>query len=295
MIRYAAVLAASLLAGAVLAQPVPPVSAPSPSPSPSPSVVPTASPAPKPTPVPTPGPPVVVWLLNGDRLTGTIASESKTAIRVKLPFASILVPKSSIERLSRDGKEEVLHEATEHVTVVAPAPRPAAVPTAHLVLVITGASFWQAWDRKDAPVDPTLRLHIRIDEAEVAAWADGTLDPRDLPGAVVNTFAFTGEEAGLAAPHVLLSPPEIQPGRVVLRVDVPGVVGENRRLSVTYQVNESSVENPAWRDVVMATATLTLRGDGPTVIQLRQARGQMEFARKRMREVESFRIDISTE
>ena len=287
----AAALAASLLAAAALAQAVPPAS----SPSPSPSVSPAASPAPKPTPVPTPGPPVVVWLLNGDRLTGTIASESKTSIRVKLPFASILVPKSRIERLSRDGKEEILHESREQVTVVAPAPRVPAVPTAHLVLVLTGASFWQAWDRKDAPVDPTLRLHIRIDEAEVAAWADGTLDPRDLPGAVVNTFAFTGDEAGLAAPHVLLSPPEVQPGRVVLRVDVPRVVGENRRLSVTYQVNEGSVENPAWRDVVMATATLTLRGDGPTPIQLRQARGQMEFARKHMREVESFRIDISTE
>ena len=284
---------ASLLAAVALAQPVPPVS--SPSPSPSPSVLPAASPAPKPTPVPTPGPPVVVWLLNGDRLTGTIASESKTSIRVKLPFASILVPKSRIERLSRDGKEEILHESREQVTVVAPAPRVPAVPTAHLVLVLTGASFWQAWDRKDAPVDPTLRLHIRIDEAEVAAWADGTLDPRDLPGAVVNTFAFTGDEAGLAAPHVLLSPPEVQPGRVVLRVDVPRVVGENRRLSVTYQVNEGSVENPAWRDVVMATSTLTLRGDGQTPIQLRQTRGQMEFARKHMREVESFRIEISTE
>jgi len=289
----AAALAASLLAAAALAQAVPPVS--SPAPSPPPSASPTASPAPKPTPVPTPGPPVVVWLLNGDRLTGTIASESKTSLRVKLPFASILIPKNSIERLSRDGKEEILHESREQVTVVAPAPRVPAVPTAHLVLVLTGASFWQAWDRKDAPVDPTLRLHIRIDEAEVAAWADGTLDPRDLPGAVVNTFAFTGDEAGLAAPHVLLSPPEVQPGRVVLRVDVPRVVGENRRLSVTYQVNEGSVENPAWRDVVMATSTLTLRGDGPTPIQLRQARGQMEFARKHMREVESFRIEISTE
>ena len=289
----AAALAASLLAAAALAQAVPPVS--SPAPSPPPSASPSASPAPKPTPVPTPGPPVVVWLLNGDRLTGTIASESKTSLRVKLPFASILIPKNSIERLSRDGKEEILHESREQVTVVAPAPRVPAVPTAHLVLVLTGASFWQAWDRKDAPVDPTLRLHIRIDEAEVAAWADGTLDPRDLPGAVVNTFAFTGDEAGLAAPHVLLSPPEVQPGRVVLRVDVPRVVGENRRLSVTYQVNEGSVENPAWRDVVMATSTLTLRGDGPTPIQLRQTRGQMEFARKRMREVESFRIEISTE
>ncbi len=290
MTRCAAALAASLLAATSLAQPVPPA-APSPSPSPS---APSAPPAPKPA--PTPGPPIVVWLLNGDRLTGTIVSESKTSLRVKLPFASVLIPKSRIERLVRaDGKEEVLHEAVERVTVVAPAPRAPAVPTAHLVFVLTGASFWQAWDRKDAPVDPTLRLHIRIDEAEVAAWADGTLDPRDLPGAVVNTFAFNGDEAGLAAPHVLLSPPEVQPGRVVLRVDVPAVVGENRRLSVTYQVNEGSVENPAWRDVVMATATITLRGDGPTPIQLRQTRGQMEFARKRMREVESFRIEISTE
>ena len=38
------------------------------------------------------------------------SSESKTALRVKLPFASILIPKSRIERLVRaDGKEEVLH------------------------------------------------------------------------------------------------------------------------------------------------------------------------------------------
>lgn len=238
----------------------------------------------------------MVWLLNGDRVTGTIASETKTGIRVKLPFASILIPKSRIERLVRaDGKEEVLHEATDHVTVVAPAPRAPSVPTAHLALVVTGASFWQAWDRKDPPSDPTLRLQVRIDEAAVAAWADGTLDPKDLPGAIVNTFAFTGDEAAMAAPHVLLSPAEVQPGRVVLRIDVPNVVGENRRLSIVYQVNEGSVESPAWRDVAMATSTLTLRGEGPTLIQLRQDRGRMEFARKHMREVESFHIQIEAE
>jgi hypothetical protein len=295
VIRYAAVLAASLVAAASFAQAVPPTAV-APSPSPSPSVLPAASPAPKPTPTPPPGPPIVVWLLNGDRLTGTVASESKTSLRVKLPFASVLIPKSRIERVVRgDGKEEVLHEATEHVTVVAPAPSAPAVPTAHLVLVITGASFWQAWDRKEPPADPTLRLQVRIDEQAVAAWADGTLDPQDLKGAIVNTFAFTGDEAAMAAPHVLLSPAEVQPGRVVLRVDVPRAVGENRRLGIVYQVNEGSVASPAWRDVAMATATLPLRGEGPSPIQIRQARGQMEFARKHMREVESFKIEISTE
>jgi len=288
--RCAAVLAASLVAATSFAQPVPP--APSPSPSPSPSVVPSAS-APRPSAAP--GPPVVVWLLNGDRLTGTIASESKTALRVQLPFASILIPKSRIERLVRaNGKEEVLH-AVERVAVASPTPPPV-VPTAHLVLVVTGASFWQAWDRKDAPPDPTLRLQVRIDEEPVATWTDATLDPQDLPGALVNTFAFTGgDEAGMAAPHVLLSPPEVQPGRVVLRLGLPGIVGEGRRLGIAYQTNAGSTASPAWRDVAMATSTVTLLAKGPTPIQLRQDRGHMEFARKHMRDVESFRIEIAPE
>jgi hypothetical protein len=238
----------------------------------------------------------VVWLLNGDRLTGTIASETKTAIRVKLPFATLLIPKSRVERLVRaDGKEEVLHPA-ERAAAASPAPSPPAVPAAHLVLVVTGASFWQAWDPKDAPPDPTLRLQVRIDEEPVATWTDATLDPKDLPGAIVNTFAFTGgDEAGMAAPNVLLSPAEVQPGRVVLRLGLPGLAGEGRRLGIAYQTNEGSAASPSWRDVAMATSTVTLLPEGPTPIQLRQDRGHMEFARKHMRDVESFRIEIAPE
>jgi hypothetical protein len=72
-------------------------------------------------------------------------------------------------------------------------------------------------------------------------------------------------------------------------------VGEGRRLGIAYQTNEGTAASPAWRDVAMAKATVTLRGEGPTPIQLRQDRGRMEFARKHMREVESFRIEISSE
>ena len=163
--------------------------------------------------------------------------------------------------------------------------------------MVTGASFWQAWDRKDPPADPTLRLQVRIDEEPVATWVDASLDPEDLPGAVVNTFAFTGDEAGMAAPGVLLSPPEVQPGRVVLRVGVPRVVGAGpppaRR---PIRSTKRSAASPAWRDVATATATVDpARRTGRRRIQLRQDRGQMEFTRKRMRDVETFRIEISTE
>jgi hypothetical protein len=210
-----------------------------------------------------------------------------------MPFATVLIPKSRIDRLVRaDGTEEVL---------AAPAPLAAGSPTlppkpaARLVLVVTGASFWQAWDPKDAPSDPTLRLQVRIDEEPVATWVDAGLDPEDLPGAVVNTFAFTsGEEAGMAAPGVLLTPPEVQPGRVVLRIGLAGVAGP-RQLRVSYQVNEGGAAAPAWRDVATATATATLQPDGPTVVQLRQDRGRMEYTRRRMRDVETFRIEVATE
>lgn len=236
----------------------------------------------------------VVWLRNGDRLTGTIVSETARSVRLKMPFATILIPRSRIERLVRaDGKEEVLGGAPP---VAAASPTPPPMPTARLVLVVTGASFWQAWDRKDAPADPTLRLQVRVDEEPVATWVDAGLDPDDLPGAVVNTFAFTsGDEAGMAAPGVLLAPPEVQPGRVVLRIGLPGPAGPDRHLRVSYQVNEGGAAAPAWRDVSTATATATLRRNGPTVVQLRQDRGQMEYARKRMRDVETFRIEMVAE
>jgi len=240
----------------------------------------------------------VVWLRNGDRLTGTIVSETTTSLRLKLPFATLLIPKSRIERLTRaDGREEIL--TASPLVPVGPSPKapaPPAAPRPNLVLAVTGASFWQAWDRKEAPADPTLRLQVRIDEQPVAIWVDATLDPEDLPGAVVNTFAFTsGDEAGLASPGVLLMPPEVQPGRVLLRIGAPAAVGADRHVRVSYQVNEGSETAPAWRELAAAGTTATLRADGPTVLQLRQDRGQMEFTKKRMRDVETFRIELFPE
>jgi len=238
--------------------------------------------------------PEVVWLRNGDRLTGTIVSETKLAVRLKLPFATVLIPKSRIERLVRaDGKEEVLGAPA---AAPAPSPSPTPAPAPRLALAVTGASFWRAWDKKDAPEDPSLRLEVRIDEEPIAAWTDSRLDPEDLPGAVVNTFAFTaGDVAGAAAPGVLLAPPETQPGRALLKVDLPQVSPDTHSLRVAYQVNEGTAAAPAWREVATTSAALTLRTDAPTVMVLRQQRGQMEFARKRMRGVETFGLELGPE
>jgi hypothetical protein len=132
----------------------------------------------------------------------------------------------------------------------------------------------------------------------VASWTDARLDPEDLPGAIVNTFAFaSGDEAGVTTPGVLLAAPEVQPGRVLLRMELPGV-GEDRRLRVAYQTNQATTASPAWRDAASATIGVNLRPDAPAIVQVRQERGRMEFAgfpRKKMRGVETFRIELSTE
>jgi hypothetical protein len=235
----------------------------------------------------------VIWLSNGDRLTGSIVSETKTAVRLKTAFASVLIPKTQIERLVRaDGKEEVLNK-TERP---APSPSPSAPPAPRLVLAVTGASFWRAWDKKNPPADPSLRLEVRIDEEPVASWTDSRLDPEDLPGAIVNTFAFTsGDVAGAAAPGVLLASPEAQPGRVLLRLELPKVSMDRHNVRIAYEVNEGSAESPAWREVATTAIPVAFRTDAPTVVQLRQQRGEMEFTRKRMRGVETFGLELAPE
>jgi hypothetical protein len=237
----------------------------------------------------------VVWLRNGDRVTGTITSETARVVRLKTPYGPLVIPKSRIERLVRaDGKEEVLHAAQ-----VAPSPSPSPVAArARLVLAVTGHTFFMAWDRRDPPADPTLRLELRLDEDPLALWTDARLDPEEVPGAVVNSFSFApADVAASAAPDVQLSPAEVQPGRVVLRLEVPVATAE-RRLRVAYQVNQGTVQAPAWHDVAVASLPVGLRAEAPTVVQLRQDRGRMEFAgfpRRKMRNVETFHIELGLE
>jgi hypothetical protein len=237
----------------------------------------------------------VVWLRNGDRLTGTITSETARVVRLKTPYGPLVIPKSKIEKLVRaDGKEEVLHAAE---AVPSPSPSPMA-PRARLVLAVTGKTFWMAWDRRDAPPDPTLRLEVRLDEDPLAIWTDAHLDPEEVPGAVVNAFSFApADVAASPAPDVQISPAEVQPGRVVLRLEVP-LATAARTLRVAYQTNQGTAQAPAWHDVAAASVPVGLHADAPTVVALRQDRGRMEFAgfpRRKMRNVETFHIDLAPE
>jgi len=263
---------------------------PSPSTSPSPR-----STRPSPATVAPKTRPEIVWLLGGDRVTGTILSETARVVRLKTPYGPLVIPKSKIERLVRaDGKEEVLHAAE---AVPSPSPSPLA-PRARLVLAVTGHTFFMAWDRRDAPPDPTLRLEVRLDEDPLATWTDAHLDPEEVPGALVNAFSFApADVAATVAAGAQLSPAEVQPGRVVLRLEVP-VAAADRKLRVAYQMNQGTAQAPAWHDVAIASAPVALRADASTVVQVRQDRGRMEFAgfpRRKMRNVDTFHIDLALE
>jgi hypothetical protein len=239
----------------------------------------------------------VYYLQDGDRISGKTLSQAAGQYRVQTPYGRVTIPKGKVEKIVHDdGREEVLKQAE------APLPTPEPPPPAarlHVVFVVTGASFWQAWaPSKDATPDPTLRLAVSIDERGVVTYTDAETDP-DIPGAIVNAFSFDAEHVSVAAAVAASAlPPETRPGRISLRLELnPELAGE-RSLRVAYQANEGTATAPAWRDLASGAIHAELKAEATNVVRLHQDRGRMEFSgfgRKKMKNVESFRIEMGME
>ncbi len=260
--------------------------------SPSPGVAPAAPKSARRAPRRPAGPPDTYHLTDGDRVTGHTSSQDRRRFVVVTPYGTLRLPREALERIVRgDGREEILRPAAT------PSPSPPAPPPAPLLRVsVGGATFWQAWDRRDT-IDPTLRLVLTLDGRELAAYVDETLDPQDLPGATVNTFSFDAGQVRITpAAEVSAAVPEVRPGQVVLRLALPerdAAAPELRRLGLAYQVNAGTRETPTWRDAATAEVELPLRSGATAEVELRQDAGRMEFSgfsRKRMKHVESFRL-----
>jgi len=240
--------------------------------------------------------PDVYVLRGGDRITAEPLLEGKRSFKVKTPYGVLTIPRSKVERVIRaDGTEQVVNpevaspKPVETVATLPPARR------ARLILIITGKTFWQAWDPKTRPApDPTLRLAVSLDEEVVATYTDAKIDP-EIKGAVANSFSFAPEDVAAAAgERVLLSPPEVRPGRIALKIDVPTAAAPGR-LRIAYQVNEGSATEPAWRDLATGSTDVDLRADVPTFVKVEQDVGRMEFSgfpRRRMKFVETFHLEL---
>jgi len=241
----------------------------------------------------------VFVLLAGDRITGRPVLNGKRAITVETPFGRLVIPRSRIERIIRaDGSEEVVNQPLI-VAAATPAPAPPRpVTRPRLVLVIQGQTFFHAWDGKAAArVDPSLRLEVRLDEDPIASWVDAKTDP-EIKGVLLNTFSFAPEDvAAFAGRGVELAPPEVQPGRAVLKIGIAPQTAR-RKLRLAYQINEGDADHPSWRDLATGATEVDLRPAAPTIVQVRQNRGKMEFSgflHRRMKNVDTFRIDLQTE
>jgi len=225
----------------------------------------------------------LVVFVNGDRLSGAIVATGTKRVRLRTPYGRLEIPRTEIERLVwEDGREEI---------VTPPAEPPPPTTTADLVLLVNGHTFWQAWDPKTPPADPSLRLVVRLDGGEVIAWSDVNLDPEDLPGAVVNSFVFDPERLFVRpADGVKADPPETGAGGIRLALELPPELAGDRWLSVAYQVNDASSSYPEWRDLVDGGTRVRLTAESPVQVRLEQDRGLMEYTDRTMQAVETFRI-----
>jgi hypothetical protein len=234
----------------------------------------------------------VVTLTNGDRVSGKIVSRTAKRVRLQTPYGLLLVPRDAIARIQRDdGAIEVLNEPPAPQPLPPPPPEPA-----QLRLVVSGASFWQAWDPKSAPPDPSLRLALRLDGGELASYTDATLDPEDLPKAVVNSFVFAPDKLAIrVAEGIVAGPPVVVPGEIGLPLKLPAELAGRHRLSLAYQVNEGTVSAPQWRDVVSGASDVVLEAGRASALRIEQGRGTMEYTRRKMRNVETFTATLQPE
>jgi hypothetical protein len=243
----------------------------------------------------------VYVLTNGDRVTGKRVARTKRNFTVQTEFGRLVIPRARVERIVKDDGtvEEINAPGTAPDMPSANAAAPQALPRARVVLIVVGKSFWLAWNPKVNPgVDPTIRLEVQLDGEPIASYADTKTDPKDLPGATVNTFSFLeGDFEMEGAAGAVLGPPEVRPGRASLRIDVPfpSDAPPARKLRVSYQFNAGTADEPEWKDAIAAETTMTLLRGQPSFVLLRQDPGKMEYSgmKPRMRKIETFRLDLA--
>ena len=242
----------------------------------------------------------VVVLVNGDQITGRVVGSVTRRVRLQTPYGVLVIPAEKVDRIKHDdGSEERLRAAPVPAAAPTPAPTPA---TATLLLVVTGASFWHAWDPKSAPQDPSLRLELRLDERVLATYTDVNLDPEDLPKAVVNSFVFSRERLFVSGGEgITVSPPTLAASEIRLELRIPQALTGERRLRLAYQLNDAGSAAPRWRDVAFAGAPVRLGAGRSLRVRVQQDRGTMEYSRKglrgasQMRGVETFRATLEVE
>ena len=236
----------------------------------------------------------VYVMTDGDRITGKTLSQASGFYKVDTPYGRVAIPRGRVAKVVHDdGREEILNAVP-----VSPTPDSAAsANVVHLVIVMTGASFWQAW-REGEVADPSLKLQLSLDEEAVASYVDGTPDP-EIPGATVNSFSFAPEDVKLVPGHgVRMEPPDTRPGRITLKLDVPADKAGERRFRLAYQANDGSAGSPAWRDLVDTLIHVTLKTETPAIVEIKQNQGKMEFSgfgKKKMKNVETFLIEARTQ
>jgi len=234
-----------------------------------------------------------VILTNGDRVTGQVVARGTQRLRVQTPYGLLVIPIEKIGRIRKDdGSEEVLNAPV-------PAPEPTPVPTPkpplRLEVVVNGHSFWQAWDPKSAPADPSLRFEVQLDGIIIGAYRDRVLDPLDLPKATVNTFAFLPDAAARqGAPGMTVLLPATKDGGTHLAFELPPEEAGRHKLRVVYQANEGPADKPMWTDLTEAAFDLEIRAAGTTTVRLEQSRGTMQFLKKHMQGVETFLLRLDT-
>jgi hypothetical protein len=218
----------------------------------------------------------VLILSNGDRVTGKITLRGKSTVRLRTPYGMLTVPKKAIEAIEDDdGSREVLNPRPT------PPPTPPPAPP-ELEVQVQGDAFWYAWDPRALPESTAVGLRVKLEDTVLATFSDPVLEPNEIRGAVVNAFALTPEAVVEPAPGVTA---EAEAGGARLRLRLPPGTPDGR-LRLSYVLMPAG--SGAFAEVAAGTTRVHLAAGRQTLVRVRQARGAMEWSKRRIQNAETF-------
>lgn len=238
----------------------------------------------------------VFVLKDGDRVTGSISGETKNSIIVKSAYGPLTIPRGRILRIIKDDGSDRAFTVPRDLGAPTPAPTPTPPPPNPIVLTVGGTTFWHAWEEKDAPEDTSLRLVVSLDEQPVATFTDPVVEPGEIKGAILNSFGFDRTKGFAGVNGASVAAPDIQPGRITLRIESAAATPGDHSLRMSYQINAGTKEAPEWRDVATTGVQVSVKADGPTLLRAQQDAGKVAFegrGRRTMKNLDTFRLGIS--
>jgi len=239
----------------------------------------------------------VVYLNNGDVVTGEIVSANNRSVTLKTAYGQLVIPKDVVTRIEYEGGASVQPNADEEPEAKTP-DRRAATGAAKVSLNIRGRSFWYAFNSpQGSRTDIRIRMKLYLGNEPVCTLMDSKPDTVD-GNTLYNSFTFSPTDSQVVdvASGYACRVEEARDGLVVLRLDLPKSFAAGRaNAQMRYEINSGDTSLAQWGEAVTVGFSIPIESGKETSVVIEQNSDALEysgFLKKQMKNVRLFQVSV---